>query len=250
MAAAYVRDTGKVNGGGVDTISLSFGTLPAAGNSVIAEITNWNPSQGGNIGASACTDNKSNSYTRDNISPLISDARCAIFSTHNLPSMSGTLTLTMDPNAGSAEYMDAVAIEYSGLATSSTLDKTATNSGTSTNPTSGTTATTSQADELVIAALAVDSGSGNVGINTPSGYTNRMREQNSSTYIGGSCDEKIVAATGTQSADWGTLLITPTAWSACIAAYKAAGGGGGGGSSDAFHLKPEQIALRPLSGVM
>ena len=110
--------------------------------------------------------------------------------------------------------------EYSGVATSSFLDLTGSNTGTGTSSDTGTTGTTNQANELWIGAVIAES----IGQNAGSGkngftmYDGVQTTQESTAFL-----EKIVSAKA--AANSGTTLGTSDAWTGCIATFKAAAGG-------------------------
>jgi len=125
-----------------------------------------------------------------------------------------TLTGTLPTNG------EAVAdvCEYSGVLTVGYLDKTATNSGANSTPDTGTTATTTQADELWIGSTSAEGADQTTPRN---GFTLLdgvqlcgFDEYNSEAYL-----EKIVSATGT--ANSGTTCPYNTDWVGCIATFKA-----------------------------
>lgn len=112
--------------------------------------------------------------------------------------------------------------EYSGLATSDFLDKTATNNGGSSPTDTGTTATTTQNDELW------------VGCTTAHGDLNQSSPTNGFTMLDGqkvvytqstAFLEKIVSSTGT--ANSGTTATGTDAWYGSIATFKAPAAPGG-----------------------
>jgi hypothetical protein len=116
----------------------------------------------------------------------------------------------------------------SGIATSSALDKSAIDTGSSTAPNSGATATLSQADELIIGACGVEdeiddasgtwtTGAGNVSGNEQGDGTNGGGDA-SNVYIYAAAE--VVAATTAQTAEvTGTDSID---WAAAVATYKGA----------------------------
>ncbi len=217
MAAAFVQ---KITGqaAAVDSTTLVFGTNNTAGNFI--SVANFWYSTDVTAHASGNITDSRNTYALDVSGTAASTAHAGLWSALNIGA--GANTVTVNP-PGNDTYISCVASEYSGVATTSALDRTASNSGNSTTPTSGTTATTTQAAELVIACLS-HNGSAATGIDLPSGYTNRYIQQNNSTYQPGSADELIVASTGAQSASWGTTASNN--WFGVIATYKAAAGGG------------------------
>ena len=219
---AFVQKTSRITGSSVDSASGSFSSLPSAGNFIVVGISVFNSSA--DLPAGCVTDNQGNTYTRAVRGPVhATNTVPAIFYAENIGSPSGTFTVTVDPS-GTGNYIEFSAAEFSAMATSSSLDKTQTNEGDSATPTSGTTAATTQADELVLAVLATGNSSSALGIDLPSGFTNITINQDESATVGHSFDYQIIAATGTQLADWGSVVVSNDPWSACIATFKAAGG--------------------------
>lgn len=115
----------------------------------------------------------------------------------------------------------------------SLLDKISTNSAATPGATggdSGTTATTSQANELVIAVFTIANvlQSATQGISDPpSGFTTLDVSQTSFTTGCGEAAYKEVSATGAQLATW-TSSGAAGEWMGGIATFRGAGGGGGG----------------------
>lgn len=128
---------------------------------------------------------------------------------------SGALTSITINLAVAADY-GAIAdvCEYSGLLTSGFLDKTAVNTGSSTAPDTGTTATTTQPNELWI---------GNTGVaaspqtNPTNGFT--LLDGVSFSSFSVAYLENIVNAIGT--ANSGTTIPAGVGWVGCIATFKA-----------------------------
>jgi DNA-binding IscR family transcriptional regulator len=126
-------------------------------------------------------------------------------------SKSVTINLSGNPDYGST----ADICEYSGIATSSFLDKTATNTGNSIYPDTGTTVDTTQANELWVGGTV----NGNYKPSTPTdGFT--LLDGNLSTYMYLTYLEKIVSATG--AAHSSVTLSSARGWAGCIATFKAA----------------------------
>ena len=115
---------------------------------------------------------------------------------------------------------------YSGMATSSTLDKTATGTGNSTSLLTSATATTTQANELLIGGGTINAGT-NSTFTAGASYTVRAQEGLAGSGADGFLEERIVSSTGayTAAATWGG---SAGAWIIAIATFKGAGGGGGG----------------------
>ncbi len=111
--------------------------------------------------------------------------------------------------------------EYTGLASASPLDRTAGAGGETSSPSSGTTATTIQASELVIGAVGDD----RVGTNYTAGAGFAIRQAIRSTTVADiATEDKVVSTTGGQTATFTADQVI--AWSCVVATFKAAGGPG------------------------
>jgi hypothetical protein len=126
---------------------------------------------------------------------------------------STSVTITLSATANYGAVVDIC--EYSGLNTTTFLDKTATNGGSSTTTDTGTTATTTQANELWIGAITTN-------LRYQSAPTNSFGQFDGNEYsnIGSVYLEKIVSST--QAANSGTTPSSSAYYSGCIATFKAA----------------------------
>jgi hypothetical protein len=230
-SVAYVRDTGRVTGDNVDIIpGHSFASLPSAGNAIILSYSIWRGSDGASVDAGDVVDNQSgNTYTRavqSSASGATGTGRsiAGVFYAVNIASPSGTFTVTADPD-GSGNYTESICVEYSGIATSSPVRAFGTARATSTSPSvSASTPDSPVAGDLAVGVLTVSESVTNVGIDTPSGYTNRAIHQDPSGTIALSSDDDVSVAGGTETVSWGTLAGSYR-WAAAIAVFKAASGG-------------------------
>ena len=116
--------------------------------------------------------------------------------------------------------------EYSGVLSTSPLDKTASaaNSGSNTAASTGTTATTTQANELWIGAIGLRDSTYTLGTPTNS-FTAVTSAKSTGSTTGSNAKvyflEKSVSATGTA---WsGGTVSTSSRWSGAIATFKATG---------------------------
>lgn len=130
-------------------------------------------------------------------------------------------TVSMTTNA--EQYSVLNASEYSGIATSSSIDQTGSGTGTSTTLSSGNV-TTTQADELLVGAGTISAGTDSTFTATSS-FTLRGSIGNADEGTVGYLIDRIVSATGTYAATatWGG---SSGAWVAAIATFKAAAAGG------------------------
>ena len=156
-----------------------------------------------------------------------SDGGSGIFYQANVAA--GTHTVTPQANSGH----NATLAEWAGISTTTPFDVGAnarTVNSSITSQVTGTTATTAQADELVLITLGLGAtvGSANVGFTDPvSGFTSLQVNPNDSSDLATFHAYKVVAATGTQSAtfNW-TDSETGQYCGANIATFKAAAAGG------------------------
>jgi hypothetical protein len=122
-----------------------------------------------------------------------------------------TLTVTLSANANCALDWK----EYAGIKTAGILDVTASNTGTSTAVTSGTTAGTAQNTELVLVAVASPS---NPSVAGASGFV-KHTTVSQSTNVTVASEGLVQQATATQS---GTFTLgSSQAWAAAVVTFKA-----------------------------
>jgi hypothetical protein len=214
------------------TASASFGTAPAAGSLVLIGLVGWHDS---GYDVTSVTDNKGNAYTI--VKAAVAGRQRAVIAYAENVSSGGTFTVTINNAGGSGNYLSWAAIEVTGVAASSSADQTstATDAGPQANDATVTTGATVTANELVFAVMSLSSsGSSNLHITSPGGYTNLASEQDFAAQNGFSADYKIISATGAQTAAWAHDDATGTdnpspggssyGWTAAIATFKEAGG--------------------------
>lgn len=124
--------------------------------------------------------------------------------------VTGNVTVTLSAAGNSACRWR----EYSGLIVASILDKTASSTGTSVSPSTGTTAGTAQNVELVLAAVASPS---NPSVAGATGFTEHGAVAQS-TNVSVDSEAKIQQATSTQAGSF--TLGTSQAWASAIATFK------------------------------
>lgn len=198
MAISLAQTQSGNSGGYNNTNAQTFGSDITAGNFIVLAIT-----AGVAETIDSVVDTRSNSYTL-----VTSDASAErttwLYYAQNIAGGSCTITVTF----GSGQFPDSIvqAREYSGLATSSVLDvSVSADSGTdyvNSHP-SGTTATTTQADELAIAVVG-SSGSTSPVFTVPSGYGNLLEQDGFDAFTYSAIADRILTATGTQSATFGS----------------------------------------------
>lgn len=205
-------------GNGVATVNMAVSST-AAGSLLIIGGASWNRT----FGAGNATDNQGNTYAFDQ-GGASANIEVGIFSKANATAAVTQVSVT---GTGSVDDISIAFYEITGAATSSPKDVSTSNTGTSATHSSGTTGTTSQANEIVI---LLDGHEGSTATPTAGvGYTalTAAMFKSSASDIPIATTYKIVSATGTQT---GSFSWDNAAYACLIATYKEAGGGGGGGS--------------------
>jgi hypothetical protein len=228
MPAIVRTATVRIAGGG-PSAPVSFGSLPSALSNVYVVLVALS---GNAFGTVAVADNQSNSYGGS--TPAASFAagkmHLSIWEANSIGTPSGTFTVTASGLAIPCDGSLSI-LEVTGMAAGATLDvSTHNNAASSSNPvtvTSGTTGTTANAAELVLACVAIDGGTNPTGLALPSGYTNLFDEEDGTTFLPTRTDYLITSSTGAQAANWGSS-VNPTGstgeWAALIATFKGAAG--------------------------
>lgn len=177
------------------------------------------------------TDSRGNTWTVDGIANASTNF-VAVFSTlQDAGTLQAGDTITLTWTAAPGNNRKIIIEEFSGQATSSRVDKTATNNVTTSTTSgnainSGTTAATSQADELVVVAYCLDHGAGGTDTKDAS-YSSFTTSQ---IAAGSSSDGflktlfasyKIISSTGAQSSAI-TSSVTVNSYEGVIVTYKAA----------------------------
>jgi hypothetical protein len=163
------------------------------------------------------SDSQGNTWTQANtIIFNFATKRLSLWFLANCPGGADTVTITLSASANVA-----IAIrEYNGLATSAPLDQTAAGASADGSPSgtadSGATATTTQANELLIGLTGDTAGSGTT-ISAGTGYGNLI-QVNQATNVGLGMEDQTVSSTGAYHATFG---LSPTAqWGCIVATFK------------------------------
>jgi hypothetical protein len=180
-----------------------------------------------NASVSSITDSKGNTYTVDKVQPASAGANgqtIVIASGYIATALTATDTVTANFTSAT---ITCYADEWSGLAATSYVDQTAGQEQAATAaPSSGATATTTQATELVIGATIYSGSHSPTTVGT--GYTARKLDLvPTGTFIRTQSSEyQVVTATGAQTATFGISGTSNT--DTAVVTYKAAAASGGG----------------------
>lgn len=200
---AWVQSTNGNTLSGSSYALTAFGSNVTAGNLIVVAV------EALSLTVSSVTDNQSNTYQKavSKLNSLDSELWYAY-------NVGGGNKPTITVNLSSAGSSAAIAQEFSGIVSASNpLDQTASNSGSSGSPSSGTTAITSQGEELIVAAAALG---GSLSVGT--GYSNFVNKADGGAGNDCGMESKVASSTGTQSATFGG---SSASWASTIATFKA-----------------------------
>lgn len=205
--------SGQANG--VASLSHKFASANTAGNLIIAFVRMSSTSQTVSV-----TDSVANVYTDAVAQVQSSDGhQTHIFYAKNIKGGSNTVTAKF---SSTNNHPWLAIFEYSGVSTTAPLDRTSSAQGSGTSVSSGTTAQTQAAGELLFSGLGLPSSS-TVTMTPGSGY---VLEQSDTTSPGSraATEQGVVSSVGAFSATYS--LSGGANWSAVLATFSAAATGG------------------------
>jgi len=195
MVPAYVQ----MAKGAASATSTTTGAFPSAtttGNLIVVSIS----TNGTANAVTSVTDVAGNTYTKV-WSVVNSSVTSDLWYASNI---TGGASQTVTVSVSSTRATAVVAHEYSGIAVTSPLDKSVTATGSSNSPASGSTSTTTVANEIVIGAVAMLGGT--TTFTAGSGYTNLNQQDAANVAV--AQESLVVASTGTQAASFGASATT------------------------------------------
>lgn len=216
MAIGHAQ-TVKVVGINVTSVTSS-GITTTGGNLLVAGCGSWLNAGSQNL---VVTDSKTNTWTENPAGPKAPDSKTRIHQFY-VPNAIGGATHTFTATGSAGSYMALFVSEFSGIALTSPLDKSAGATGNSGAPSSGVTATRTQSDEVLVGMSGTDDGGGRVW-NAGTGFTipANGNQDVGDSYVA-AVEYQIVSATGTEAATY-TFSSLTSPWAAIIGTYKAAG---------------------------
>lgn len=234
MAATLVRtDTGAAAS---NQVVIPTGAAYAAGTSIIV-IVAFRPSGDSDNLHYRVNDPTNGEYSADVLSYAPNNGGVAIFSKHNISGLTSGTNITVRMG-DTGNKVAAMVMNWSGLETSSVLDKTSVNPSQGTNSpsaptyTSNATATTSQAAELLIGGILLHTDV-TTGV-TPTTSWTAVQTNGVGTSGGSAGSNAVVWGQYRAVAATGGYTSNPTGttrnYRSAIATYKVAAGGGGGGT--------------------
>ncbi len=226
---SYIGNIGKNSdkSSSLSTLAITTTESVTAGDDILVEVGS-NTGGATSVAVSSVTDSAGNSYSQavdynSTTSPYVRESVWGAYGVNALPSGS-TITITY---ASGVTARTAVVNVFRGL-DPNPVDKTASARGTGTAPSSGATATLSQADELLLGAIGI----GGPDYDPPglwgNAFTPGLRLGTGVYNTGGTSDItiysgwKIVSSTAAATAS--TTLNTSRYWAASVATFKMASG--------------------------
>jgi hypothetical protein len=224
-AISFVQQNSSDPQSSPTTVTLAFTAAQTAGNLNVV-VVGWNDAT---HTVSSVTDSKGNVYVLA-VGPTVQSgtATQSIYYAKNIAAATaGSNSVTVTFNAATA-FPDVRIAEYAGLDPANPLDVSVAAQGTSTSSSSGAV-TTTNANDLLVAANLVQTGTTGAGAN----FTRRVITSPDSDIL----EDRIVTATGSYT---GVAPVSPSGkWIMQMAAFRAAGSGG---------TTPSITSLNPTSG--
>ena len=189
MSASLLQSKSGNGGGYVQSVDIAFESNNAVGSTIILAVAG-----AGDAPTPTISDSQGNTYALINTG--VNDYVTGWFYyAENIDAGANTITIDFGADYEDVSYC---VYEYAGLETSSVLDKKAENldSEYGTSHSTGTTATTSQADELIVAMACGDSNS----TWSLAGWDNELEANGNDIYQSLAMYSKVVSSVGTQSA--------------------------------------------------
>jgi hypothetical protein len=215
VALTRVQATGKVIGDSVTSIAITFATPPTIGNAIVVPAILW----GSAAPTPTCADNRGNTYTLAVARIGGGSAHVAIFVCGRVAASSAPFTITLTATAGI--YFVANAIEIGGLGIGAlVVDQTASNTGGTTTPTTGTTAALSVNDILLVAAYSVTGSEASITVESVSPAWTQEVEELSFVHAVGESDSRILTAGLGTTASCSWTVPIATGYNAAIAAFR------------------------------
>lgn len=206
MALAVAQSITNQHFGNVDTTNASFGSAVTAGSLVVVCVWGYHAGASATMWPTgAVTDNKGNTYNRVATRAADTNVSCAIYYAYNV-SGGASFTITLDPLT-TTNYGAWSATEITGATTTDPLDQNvdaAANDALATTVSSGTSASTTQANEIVFGVCAIANGDqASITVESVSPSWNQLTEELSWTnFVPGESDYRIISSTGTQAINW------------------------------------------------
>lgn len=201
----------QVLDGGSTTRAFTLTSAVAAGQFIIVAVAAANVS-----GISVTFSDTKNTYATD-VQNTATTSFVAIGSAQVTTALTTSDVITATFSASEAARM-IVGVQVAGIASASALDKSTSGTGTAVGWSSGATAATTQADELVVAACTNDSTAAETS--TPGGSFTELFDFSTSSALNMTFVYQIVAATGAQTGSGTWTNSGSRTWGAAVATYK------------------------------
>lgn len=232
MTVNRVQSTSAVISGNTLSLSLSGVT---AGNALICCLAYYHASNTNSVGVPSDSNGTFTLALKSEQTGLFSDPNTILgaIQWYELNAAAGThsVVITLPSTLDMAGH--AALLEYSSVPTSGALDKTSGGGqvAATQSVSTGATPTLSQANDLAIAQMVVNTTTGvaNAGISDPpSGYSSILAVQTTNTDIGVEFCDAIISSTTAQNVSWTWTDSSTVAAAALVATYNTSGLPSGG----------------------
>lgn len=199
----------------------AFTAATTTGNLIVVAVSN---DSGGTVTTTGVTDNKGNAYTK--VLGTSSSSALDIYYAANISGGTGH-TVAVNWSLAAASNLSVVAQEFSGMS-ATPLDVFVSALGSDAAPSSGPTAVTTQANELVVGIVSFDATATTVALGSGYSNLNYVNAESASTGM----ESKMVTSTGAQAATF--TLGEARLWIAATVTFKTASANAGPVNPGAF----------------
>ena len=211
-AVAFVQcAVGTDTGSGPSTTTANFGSSVTGGNFLVVFVSSWDT----DVATFTLSDTGSNTYTTSASYRQVNSLNQFVVQIFYKENATGGSSFNVTATADDDAYVNVVACEFSGVATSSSTDGTSTNTSTGTSATGGNIATTTAG---VIVGVVSHNQSGTI---TPDGAWTEAHDGQAAA-VPFSVIYRLEAS-GTYNATW---TVPSAEWFVASAAFKEGAGGG------------------------
>jgi hypothetical protein len=177
----------------VSSQSVTFGAPVASGDLIVVAVSSWNPTNTSIV--NGVTDCVGNSYTQAITDPVPATSGEGPLSIWYAANAKPGSNVTVTVQVGTAGSLTVAVHEYSGVVTTNVVDQVAHASGTGSTASSGLTATTTNANDLLFGASdRIDVST--VGVVAGSGFTLRQSQTNNICCNALATEDEVVSETG------------------------------------------------------
>jgi hypothetical protein len=214
--ARYVQSALGYTGSLVTSQTAAFPSAVASGDLIVVAVSSWNSA--GSATVSSVTDNFGNAYSKAVEDPSPPAGSAEPLSVWYAPNVTGGAGFTVTAYLAASGNLTVAIHEYSGMATTNLVDQSAHQNGSGTVASSGMTAVTTNAHDLLFGATTHTDGSVASAAAGP-GYTARQSQVDNACCNALFTEDESVTTVGTESASF--TYAQSVAYRAAVVAFRA-----------------------------